>query len=72
MDLTSRFPLLLILDSSEESEALVDTLTIESSSLNDGNLQGLSHTDFQTLTELSEELTLNNNEEDEAEGIMLK
>lgn len=72
MDLTSRFPLLFILDSSEEAEALVDSLTIDSSSLNEGNLQGLSTTDFQTLTELSQELTLNNNDEDETEGIILK
>lgn len=61
---------LFILDSSEEAEALVDSLTIENTTLNEENLQGLSTTDFQTLTELSHELTLNNNETDETEGII--
>lgn len=59
-----------ILDSSEEAEALVDSLRIENTSLSEGNLQSLSTSDFQTLTELSHELTLNNNETDDAEGIV--
>lgn len=70
IDYNCTFLPFFISDSSEEAEALVDSLTIENTTLNEENLQGLSSTDFQTLTELSHELTLNNNETDEAEGIM--
>lgn len=68
MDMFWTFPSFFILDSSEETEALVDSLTIENASLNEGNLQSLTSTNFQTLTDLSNELTLNNNDSDEAEG----
>lgn len=44
----------------------MESLAIENTSLTEGNLSTLSSTDFQTLTELSQELTLNN--EVEAEG----
>lgn len=72
MALMYSIPIFYVLDSSEETEALVDSLTIDSTSLNEGNLHGLSTTDIQTLTELSHELTLNNNETDETEGIYTK
>lgn len=72
MDFLCSFPSLFILDSSEETEALVESLTIENASLSGGNLQALSSTDIQTLTDLSHELTLNNNETDDVEGIIIK
>jgi hypothetical protein len=45
---------------SEDVEALVDTLTIDGSALNESNLSSLTSTDIQQLAELSHELHLSN------------
>lgn len=42
----------------EDPDNLVNSLTIETSTLGEGNLSGLSTTDYQTLNALSHELTL--------------
>jgi hypothetical protein len=56
---------------SEDVEALVDTLTIDGSALNESNLSSLTSTDIQQLAELSHELHLSNEmETDEPEVII--
>ncbi|KAG5894475.1 hypothetical protein JTB14_032503 [Gonioctena quinquepunctata] len=53
--------------------ALVDTLTVENASLNQGTISGLSSTDLQTLSELSQEITFATSEmETEEQEIVLE
>lgn len=58
---------LFIESSEEQTEALVETLNIEGATLTETNLSNLSSSDIQTLTELSQDLTLTNEMETEGE-----
>lgn len=57
---------LFLLGQPEEVEALVDTLTIEGTTLNDPQLSPLSNCDLQQLAELSQELHLSNEMENQS------
>ncbi|KAJ8910803.1 hypothetical protein NQ315_014511 [Exocentrus adspersus] len=59
-------------ESTEEAEALVNSLTMENASISEANLSGLTKTDFQTLTELSQELTLNAEMETEEHEVVME
>lgn len=46
-------------DTEEQTEALVDTLQIDGTTLSDANLSGLSSTDLEQLADLEAELCMN-------------
>lgn len=61
-----------ILGTGEEAETLVNSLSAENVPVSEGNLTSFSSTDFQTLTDLSQELTLNHDMETEGYFFIIK